>query len=433
MTGPAGGPAGVRTRTFDALPSAKGSRAPFAQSWWGRAWLAALEGSSLDAGRLGRGRTYARRGAVGPVTVDAGSATAAVRGSRPAAYRSRVRVRQLTGRQWDHLLDVIAERAAHIAALLDGEMPPGLADDAEAAGVTLLPGPQDLDPACDCPDWGVPCKHAAALCYQVARLLDRDPFVLLLLRGRGERELTGELARRNLSRAAASLPVTGPRVPPARRGDPAAAVFAARSDLPPLPAAPMLPGQAARGPVLAGTAAPGPGVDPAALELLAADAALRARHLLAAALDISRHAATAPPAPLTEWQDAVRLAAEHPTMEVFARVAANCGRAPSQLAAATRAWRYGAVAALDVLESPWTPPAGHMERARAALRADCAGSPAPRLRVWRNRLTAEGQDAQLRLGREGLWYPYAKERGAWWPAGPPDADPAVVLAALLQR
>jgi hypothetical protein len=174
-------------------------------------------------------------------------------------------------------------------------------------------------------------------------------------------------------------------------------------------------------------------VDPAALELLAADAALRARHLLAAALDISRHAATAPPAPLTEWQDAVRLAAEHPTMEVFARVAANCGRAPSQLAAATRAWRYGAVAALDVLGSPWTPPAGHMERARAALRADWAGAPAPRLRVWRNRLTAEGQDAQLRLGREGLWYPYAKERGAWWPAGPPDADPAVVLAALLQR
>lgn len=459
MNEPAGsrGPAREKTaRTFDALPPAKGSRAPFAESWWGRAWLAALEESSLDTGRLERGRTYARRGAVGRVTVDAGSATAVVQGSRPSPYRSRVRVRQLTDRQWDHLLDVIADRAAHIAALLDGEMPPGLADDAEAAGVTLLPGPRDLDPACNCPDWGIPCKHAAALCYQVARLLDRDPFVLLLLRGRGEHELTDELARRNLSRAAAESAAppsgaesagphsgagiagaaagssaTGPRVPPAGHGEPAAAAFAARAGLPPLPAAPPLPAQAARGPALAGTAASGPGVDPAALELLAADAALRAHHLLAAALDVPRHAVTVPPAPLTEWQDAVRLAATHPA--TVARIATACRRTPTELAAATRAWHHGGAAALDVLETAWDPPAGHMERAREALRTDWPGeTPPPRLRAWRNRWTVAGHGVQLRLSREGLWYPYAKERGAWCPSGPPDADPAVVLAVLLQ-
>lgn len=424
-------------RTFDAIPPAKGSRAPFAESWWGVAWLAALEESSLDPGRLARGRTYARRGAVGRVTVDAGSATAMVQGSRPAPYRSRVRVRQLTDPQWDHLLDVIAERAAHIAALLDGEMPPGLADDAEAAGVTLLPGPEDLDPACNCPDWGFPCKHAAALCYQLARLLDRDPFVLLLLRGRGEHELTDDLGRRNLLRAAAEAAAPPPaagsrtRVPRARAGEPAMAAFA-RTELPPLPAVPPLPAQAARGPALAETAAPGPGVDPAALELLADDAALRAHRLLAAALDVPRHAATAPPVALTEWQDAVRLAAAHPTTEVLARIAANCGRTPTELAAATRAWRYGGAAALDVLESAWDPPAGRMERDRETLRADWSGPTPPRLRTWRNRWTVEGRNLQLRLGREGLWYPYSKVRSAWWPAGPPDADPAVVLTALLQ-
>lgn len=440
MTKPTGKRPAVqrRARTFDALPPAKGSRAPFAESWWGRAWLAALEESSLDPGRLGRGRTYARRGAVGQVTVDTGSAAARVQGSRPSPYRSRVRVRQLTDQQWDHLLDVIAERAAHIAALLDGEMPPGLADDAEAAGVALLPGPQDLEPACNCPDWGVPCKHAAALCYQLARLLDRDPFVLLLLRGRGEHELTDELGRRNLVRAAAeaavSVPSAGSRtvVPRPRTGDPAAVAFAARTEPPLLPAVPPLPEQAGRGPALAGTAAPGPGVDPAWLELLAADTALRAHHLLAAALDTSRHAGSTTPVPLTEWQDAVRLAAEHPTMEVFARIAANCGRAPAELAAATRAWRFGGAASLDVLEHPWNPPAGRLERARAALRADWSGGTLPRLRSWRNRWTVEERDAQLRLGRDGRWYPYTRERRAWWPSGPPDADPAVVLAALLQ-
>ncbi|MFG2777676.1 hypothetical protein ACGFY7_07395 [Streptomyces prunicolor] len=66
-------------RTFEALPPTKGSRAPFAESWWGRAWLRSLEDSSLESGRLARGRTYARGGAVGPVTVAPGSAAARCR------------------------------------------------------------------------------------------------------------------------------------------------------------------------------------------------------------------------------------------------------------------------------------------------------------------------------------------------------------------
>lgn len=425
-------------RTFDALPPAKGSRTPFAESWWGRAWLHALEESSLESGRLQRGRTYARGGAVGQVTVTPGSATAAVRGSRRTPYRSTVRVRQLTERQWDRLLDVIAERAANIAALLDGDVPAGLADDADTANVTLLPGPGDLDPDCTCPDWGHPCKHAAALCYQVARLLDSDPFVLLLLRGLGEREVTDELGRRNVARAAAeagadsSTAGSGAVVPRPRAGEPAKAAFSSRVNLPPLPwEPPPVPGRPGRGPTLTETSAPAPGVDPAGLELLAADAAMRAHHLLVAALDVSRHAGTAPPAPLTEWQDGVRIAAAHPVMEVFARIAATCGRTPTELAAATRAWRHGGVASLDVLENPWSPPAGPMDRAREALRADWAEGPPPRLRAWRNRLTVEGHDAQLRLGRDGLWYPYAKEGGTWWPDGSPEADPASALATLL--
>nr|WSY53063.1 SWIM zinc finger family protein [Streptomyces sp. NBC_00886] len=424
-------------RTFEALPPAKGSRVPFAESWWGRAWLRSLEESSLESGRLSRGRTYARGGAVGPVTVAPGSAAAPVQGSRRTPYRSTVRVEQLTDRQWDQLLDMIAERAANIAALLDGEMPAGLADDAAAAGVPLLPGPQALDPDCSCPDWGYPCKHAAALCYQVARLLDRDPFVLLLLRGRGEGELMDELGRRNTALASAEAAASGVTEGTARAalqarpGDPAGPAFASRSALPPLPGPPPQPDRPGRGPALVDSAVPEPGLDPAALELLAVDAATRAHHLLAGALG-ARHADTAPAAPLTEWQDAVRLAATHATSDVFARIASNCGRTPGELAAAVRAWRHGGAAALDVLENPWNPPASLLERAREALRADWADGRPPRLRSWRNRWTVEGQEAQLRLGRDGLWYPYTKDQGTWWPAGPPDADPAVVLTALLR-
>ncbi|MFC1439711.1 SWIM zinc finger family protein [Streptacidiphilus sp. N1-10] len=432
-------------RTFEALPPTRNSRAPFAESWWGREWVRALEASSLDYGRLQRGRTYARSGAVGAVTVGPGSAAAHVQGSRRTPYRSSVTVEQLTGRQWDRLLDMIADRAANIAALLDGDMPATLAEDAEAAGVPLLPGPGDLDPACSCPDWGFPCKHAAALCYQLARLLDRDPFVLLLLRGRGERELMDELSRRNTARAAAEAVAnssTGaagatPIAPPPQAADLAKAAFAARAGLPALPAPQAPPARAARGPVLVGSAVPEPGVDPAALELLAADAALRAHQLLIAALS-AQHAGTPPPTPLTPWQDAVRLAAAHPTLKVFARISSTCGRTPTELAAAIRAWRHGGPVSLDVLETPWTPPPGRLERDRQALLADWADGTPPRLRTWRNRWTVEsagtaaGSNAQLRLGQDGLWYPYTRDHNTWWPSGPPDPDPAVVLATLLQ-
>ena len=73
-------------------------------------------------------------------------------------------------------------------------MPAALVEDAGRAGVRLLPSLPGLTPQCSCPDWGNPCKHAAAaLYYQVARLLDADPFVLLLSararRGRGDRRV----------------------------------------------------------------------------------------------------------------------------------------------------------------------------------------------------------------------------------------------------
>ncbi|WP_225882392.1 SWIM zinc finger family protein [Streptomyces aureocirculatus] len=201
---------GDRHRTFPPLPTARGRRS-FAASWWGNAWIQALEGPHRSAtGRLARGRTYARAGNVGEITVTAGRATAQVQGSQPAPYTSSMDIRPFTAAQWDALLNLAASQAGHLAALLDREMPTTLANDAEQGGAPLLPRLRDLSSQCSCPDWGDPCKHAAALYYQVARLLDEDPFVLLLLRGRGEREVMEELHRRNTAHRHRHRPATGP-------------------------------------------------------------------------------------------------------------------------------------------------------------------------------------------------------------------------------
>jgi hypothetical protein len=307
-----------------------------------------------------------------------------------------VRVERLGEPDWERFLDEVAARAGHIAALLDGEMPHDLVSAAADAGVRLLPTVGDLEPECDCPDWGYPCKHAAALCYQAAWLLDEDPFVLLLLRGRGESELLDALRRLDTPAVADMLPAGGV---PARE---AYAVTPA-----PLPEQ-MVDGPSAE-PVLPGIPAEAPGVDLAALRLLAADAAARARALLAGGAE-----------PLTERQDTVRVAATHP--ERYPR---------PDLAREVAAWRYGGLSGLRALEESWTPPRLDLARARAGLAAD--GEEFPTVREWRNRWTVPDRGVQLRYGRDGRWYPFRKRSGQWWPAGPPDRDPVAVLADLLSQ
>ncbi|MGX1541675.1 SWIM zinc finger family protein [Streptomyces adustus] len=404
-------------RTFPAFPPLTGGgEGRFVESWWGNAWIAALEEGALDAKRLARGRTYAAQGHVDAITVTPGLVLAYVQGSRPRPYRVQVRLRTLDDTDWEHFLDAAADRPGHIAALLDGEMPQSLAD----CGVPLLPGAGELEPQCSCPDHGHPCKHAAALCFQTARLLDADPFVLLLLRGRSERELLDALSRLSAARAARAAQDREPEPLPGVR---ATDVLAERR-LPPLPLPLPLPAHPGQPPVY--PSAPG-GPDPFALDQLATDAAARAHVLLSTGHDEAGE--------LTLWQDAVRLAAARPgsgltasTRALYSSLSAAVGRTPAELARAVAAWRQGGLEGLTVLEEPWDPPAGRFDRARPLLLA----ADLPAFRPARNRLTHPQGRVQLRFGRDGLWYAYESDPGAddWWPRGTPDLDPVGALTGL---
>ena len=423
---------GAAARRFPALPPAPGRRA-FASSWWGQAWVEALEDTSLDSGRLARGRTYARRGAVGEITVSPGRITAKVHGSAPRPYTSSVQIKPLTDGEWDRLLGAVAASGLHIAALLERDMPESLVEDADKAGVFLLPDREELEPQCSCPDWGYPCKHAAALCYQIARILDEDPFVLLLMRGRDENTIMAELQRRNLEHAAVEPPKG---IAPTATGVPARDAFAAWRERPPVALEPIDPvTQPGPGAVLE-TADPPPGVDPSALEMLAADAAERAATLLRAflAAPADEHDADPPPLlpALDARSDAIRLlAGERRDVEVFTRLAAALDFDPMHLVRAMTAWRHGGEAGLEALEQPWTPPSPDLARARTLLEAGFEGEQAPAPKSWRNRWTFEDAQLQLRYGRDGHWHPYTRRGdGAWWPAGIGSADPADLLNAF---
>ncbi|WP_460062179.1 SWIM zinc finger family protein [Streptomyces sp. YKOK-I1] len=409
-------------RTFAALPPARGKG--FAQSWWGRAWLAALEDGALVSESVRSGRRLARAGAVGAVSVRPGRITAVVRERDRTAHRADVMLEELSDPEWDRFLDLAAERSGHVAALLDREMPPHLVEDAETAGVALLPGLGELEAECDCGAWDH-CGHTAALCYQVARLLDQDPFLLLLIRGRAERAVLDALQARGAAAPAAAEPARPDGVD-------AAEAYAAGDVLPPLPALPEVPSEPGVPPSWDTDVPAPPGVEPAALRILAARTAAAARLRLAEAL--REGAGALPPAErLTAAQDAVRLAAgesgETGADAVGERLGAGSGRGREQLARAVQAWRHGGAAALSVLEEEWTVEGEALARARAALESAWEEDERPVLRARGNRWTVVGESGQVRLGRDGRWWPYRKEGGRWVPAGIAARDPATALAA----
>ncbi|MFE5589958.1 SWF or SNF family helicase [Streptomyces sp. NPDC056549] len=429
---------GDEERTFEALPPAHGGG--FTRTWWGQAWLKALEDSALDLQQLKAGRRHARAGAVGAVSVRPGRITAMVKDRDGTSYRGDVLVREFSEEEWERLLDLAVDSAGHIAALLDREMPPHLVEDAAAAGLDLLPGVGDLEAECGCEAWDH-CPHTTALCYQVARLLDEDPFVLLLMRGRGERTLLEQLQTRSAARAAApsgrggdgtgGAPDGRSEGPGGMPGVSAEEVFAAGFLVPPLPDPPVASAAPGRSPSLDTDTPPEPGVDPAALEFLATDAAARAQRLLGALLGaggVGDATTEAMEAPLTAAQDAVRLATGAPVPWVAARLASGSGRSRVELDLATRAWQFGGAAALAVLDEEWTPDAGAVDRAGARLAEAWADGERPVLRrAGGARWTVVGAEAQLRLGEDGRWWPYVKAGARWSPAGPADRDPAAAL------
>jgi uncharacterized Zn finger protein len=383
----------------------------------------ALEDTSLDSDQLRKGWRYANSGQVGTITVSSGRIAAVVHGPEDS-YESAVLVDRLSDDEWRRFLDQAGARSGHIAALLDGEMPHALVDAAADAGVPLLPGIGDLDPSCTCDGWELPCQHAAALCYQLGWLLDEDPFVLLLMRGRSRESLLDDLQHRM---TAASAVGSGPESGSAGR-DALPSMLAAEayalSAVQALPEPPDLPAKAEPDDIVINGTQPPPGMEPATLPLLGLDAARRARALLSALL-----AGTPAPWLLDEWQDAVRLAADYPALTD--RLSTATGR-PAGLAVAVQAWSYGGAAGLDVLEHTWTPDPSELARARTELLTAWDDPDNLEIAVNGNQLTiaAGAAGSQLRLDRLGRWHPYRRTDDQWLPAGPADRDPSSLLAVL---
>ena len=212
---------------------AKSKRGAIGEQWWSRRFIAVLESYGMS-GRLQRGRSYARRGQVLEFSLAAGKVAARVQGSRPTPYTVTLAVRPLTAAQWQKVESRLAAQALFRARLLAGEMPAEIEQVFADAGTPLFPeSSRDLTMDCNCPDWGFPCKHVAAVCYVLAEAFDDDPFAMLAWRGKSRDELlaalrgmgaSGKAGGAAGSGAAGRAPAGGP-AGPAALDSPARAVL----------------------------------------------------------------------------------------------------------------------------------------------------------------------------------------------------------------
>jgi uncharacterized Zn finger protein len=177
------------------LPRLRRVRGPAGRSstWWGRALVRSFEELALDAGDLVAARSLARSGRLGAIVVLEAMASAVVDPATDTPVMAQVKVDRLDDQGWRTFAAEAARESGFVAALEAGELPADLVEHADEAGVEVLPGPGDIDTACECDSWAQPCLHALALLYQLAWQVDRDPYVLLLLRGRTRETLLAEV------------------------------------------------------------------------------------------------------------------------------------------------------------------------------------------------------------------------------------------------
>jgi uncharacterized Zn finger protein len=174
-----------------------------ASTWWGKAWVRAVEEAAYAERDLAAARTLSRSGQIGGIGLDeAGGFVAAVE-DRDGLWTVSGSVPVLDGPACDTLVEIVAAENGRIAALMAGDLPHLLVEHAEEAGVELLPYGGELATGCTCPAWVDPCVHALGVLCQLTWLIEADPFVLLRLRGLPRDDLLARLHARANARSTA--------------------------------------------------------------------------------------------------------------------------------------------------------------------------------------------------------------------------------------
>ena len=151
------------------------------QEWWVERWLDLLDSYRFKK-RLERGRSYAREGNVLSMEFAHSKAKATVQGSDAQPYRVSLSLDSFSNEDWNFVISKMSEKAIFSAQLLAGEMPETIEAVFTASGLSLFPFTlNEVRSRCSCPDKANPCKHIAAVYYQLGDRLKLGLILLVLM------------------------------------------------------------------------------------------------------------------------------------------------------------------------------------------------------------------------------------------------------------
>ncbi|MFK8184852.1 MAG: SWIM zinc finger family protein [Phormidesmis sp.] len=158
-------------------------------AWWVQQWVDLLNSYRFKK-RLERGRNYARQGNILSLEFKKSKVIATVQGTATEPYRLSIWIERFTDEDWGFVIDTLGQQALYSAQLLAGEMPDDIERVFTSNGLSLFPFTlADVKSKCSCPDPKNPCKHIAAVYYQLGDFFREDPFVLFQLRGRSKEQI----------------------------------------------------------------------------------------------------------------------------------------------------------------------------------------------------------------------------------------------------
>lgn len=177
------------------------------EAWWVQRWVDLLNNYRFKK-RLERGRRYAREGNILDINYRGAKVVALVQGTAKEPYKLSIWLSPFTDEDWNYVIDSLAEHALFSAQLLAGEMPSDIESVFTENGLSLFPFQlAEVHSRCDCPDPQNPCKHIAAVYYQLGDFFREDPFILFQLRGRDRQQILDAL-RQKRQQAAGGIEAT---------------------------------------------------------------------------------------------------------------------------------------------------------------------------------------------------------------------------------
>ena len=166
---------------------------PEEDTWWVQQWVDLLNSYRFKK-RLERGRNYARQGHILSLEFKNSKVHAKVQGTAVEPYQLSIWIDRFTDEDWSYVINTLSEKALYSAQLLAGEMPDDIERVFTSNGLSLFPFTlADVNSKCSCPDPKNPCKHIAAVYYQLGDFFREDPFVLFQLRGRTKEQILESL------------------------------------------------------------------------------------------------------------------------------------------------------------------------------------------------------------------------------------------------